>query len=178
MNAIPRPAVRAATANDAAQLAVIHVRSWQVAYRGLLPQEYLDRMDSSDRAERWRHALSSADWPKSGVLVVAPGREVLGFARFGPTRDQDADGSLVGEIKEIYLMPEAWGKGMGKRLMSNALARLASAGYNQVTLWVLATNHRARRFYASGGWIEDGALKRDDSQGFPIEDVRYRKQLA
>jgi hypothetical protein len=40
-----RAYVRDADPEDAEQIAIIHVHSWQAAYRGLLPQEYLDRLD-------------------------------------------------------------------------------------------------------------------------------------
>jgi hypothetical protein len=58
-----------------------------------------------------------------------------------------------------------------------ALARLISAGYSQATLWVLRGNVRARRFYEIGGWAADGATQCDDRLGFPMDEVRYRKQL-
>lgn len=176
MVAIPRPAVRAATVRDAEQVADIHVRSWQAAHAGLLPQDYLDSLRSA-RPTQWQDILGGTDWPKSGVLLVAPEKEVLGYAEFGPTRDTGEDKTVVGEIRDFYLVPEAWGQGVGRRLMTTALARLASAGYAQVTLWVLASNIRARGFYTRGGWIEDGA-RSDASQGFAIEEVRYRKQIA
>jgi len=51
--------------------------------------------------------------------------------------------------------------------MSSALTHLADAGYVQAALWVLDSNARARRFYAKGGWAEDGTVKQDDSYGFP-----------
>ena len=178
MTAVTRPAVRAATVRDAAEIAAIHVRSWQAAYKGLLPQDYLDELDVSARVEGWRRTLCATDWSRSGVMVVHPERELLGFAGFGPTRDNDDDGSAVAEIRSIYLLPEAWGKGFGKRLMCSALTRLASAGYTQATLWVLQANSRARRFYETGGWVNDGTVKCDDSQGFPMQEIRYRKQLS
>ena len=34
--------VREAQPRDAAEVAGVHVRSWQVAYRGLFPDDYLD----------------------------------------------------------------------------------------------------------------------------------------
>lgn len=34
-------------------VARVHVRSWQVAYRGLIPDGYLDRLCPEDRAVRY-----------------------------------------------------------------------------------------------------------------------------
>jgi ribosomal protein S18 acetylase RimI-like enzyme len=176
--AIPRPAVRAATFDDAADLAAVHVRSWQAAYKGLLPQDCLDELDRSFTTERWQRHLRAADWPKAGVVVAVPGPELVGFARFGPSRDEDDDCAAIGEIMSIYVAPEAWGQGLGRWLMTSALAKMSAAGYPQATLWVLDSNTRARRFYERGGWAEDGTAKRRESLGFPIRELRYRKQLA
>ena len=44
--------VRRATPEDAAGVAGVHVRSWQVAYRGLLPDDYLDGLRPEDRMAR------------------------------------------------------------------------------------------------------------------------------
>jgi hypothetical protein len=51
------------------------------------------------------------------------------------------------------------------------------AGFAEATLWVLDTNERARRFYAAGGWTLDEVTRQDDSHGFPIDEVRYRRSL-
>lgn len=178
MTAIPRPAVRVATVKDAAHIATVHIRSWQAAYRGLLPQDYLDGLDICERTERWQRRLCATDKQDFGVVVAVPGPDLLGFVGFGPTRDDDHASCSVGEIRQIYLLPEAWGKGLGQRLMSTALKRLASSGYGQATIWALATNERARRFHEKTGWIQDGMTKSEDVDGFPITQVRYRKQLG
>ncbi len=177
MAAIPRPSVRAATVHDAADLADVHARSWQAAYDGLLPRDCLEKFTTAYGAERWLKNLRASDWPSSGVVVAVPGPELVGFVGFGPARDEGEDSDLVGEIKAIYVIPEAWGKGMGKRLMASALGRLSAAGYAQALLWVLDGNARARRFYEKGGWKPDGATRGEDSRGFALREVRYRKDL-
>ena len=203
--------IRAARVGDAAQIAVVHVRSWQGAYRGLLPQAYLDGLDPAERVGRWERSLAEADVgcagvgagragdaertgdsgrtgdagragvedgaARTGVLVADAGGDLLGFASYSPSRDSDADPGRVGEIGAIYLLPSAWGKGIGKRLMEATLACLARAGFIQVTLWVLDSNVRARRFYEAGGWSADGGQKLDESRGFPITQVRYRRSF-
>jgi ribosomal protein S18 acetylase RimI-like enzyme len=170
--------IRAARVADASQIAVVHVRSWQGAYRGLLPQAYLDGLDPAERVGRWERSLAeAANDGGNGVLVADASGTLLGFAGYAPSRDGDADPARVGEIDAIYLLPSAWGKGLGRRLMGAALTRLAEAQFDRVTLWVLDSNVRARRFYEAGGWLADGARKIEESRGFPIAQVRYKRSL-
>lgn len=177
MGAQAEEQVRAAGPDDAEQIAAVHVRSWQAAYHGLLPQEYLDRLYPAGRLARWRRTLDETDQGTGGVIVAVTDGQVCGAAWFGPTRDTDTDPVRVGELIGIYLLPEAWGKGLGRKLLAAAVEHLAAAGYSQATLWVLDSNARARRFYAKAGWAEDGAVKQDDRLGFPITEVRYRRPL-
>ena len=170
--------IRAARVADAAQIAVVHVRSWQGAYRGLLPQAYLDGLDPAQRVGRWERSLAEGEAGHAGVLVADDGGALLGFASYSSSRDSDADPGWVGEIGAIYLLPSVWGNGVGRRLMDAALLCLAEAEFVQVTLWVLDSNVRARRFYAAGGWFADGTQKLDESRGFPIAQVRYRRSLT
>jgi ribosomal protein S18 acetylase RimI-like enzyme len=169
--------IRAARVTDASQIAVVHVRSWQGAYRGLLPQAYLDGLDPAQRVGRWERSLAEAEDRRNGVLVADASGTLLGFVGYSPSRDRDADPARVGEIEAIYLLPNAWGKGVGRLLMDAALGRLAEARFDRVTLWVLDSNVRARRFYEAGGWLADGARKIEDSRGFPVAQVRYKRSL-
>jgi GNAT superfamily N-acetyltransferase len=169
--------VRRAEPADAAAIAVVHVRSWQGAYRGLLPQEYLDGLDPADRTERWRRTLERNGWPAAGTLVAVSAGQVGGFAHVGPSRDSDADGSRVGEINAIYVLPEVWGAGLGRSLMTTTLSELAAGGYETAALWVLESNARDRRFYARAGWTADGSAKQEDIAGSPVTEVRYRRPL-
>ena len=169
--------IRPARMQDVREIAVVHVRSWQAAYQGLLPQAYLDGLDPGQRIGQWERALSTANWSDGGTLVADAGGPLSGFVSYGPARDDDADSRRAGEIYAIYLMPAAWDQGIGRQLMTAALGRLGEAGFDQVTLWVLDTNTRARRFYEAGGWHADGAAKRDDSFGVPMTEVRYRTSV-
>lgn len=169
--------IRAATPSDAEQIASVHVRSWQAAYRGLLPQDYLDQLDPAGRLPRWRRTLREIDPARDGVIVAVRNGRICGATWFGPTRDTDTDPAEVGELIGIYLLHEAWGKGLGRTLMTAVVEQLTASGYTQATLWVLESNARARRFYGKAGWAEDGAVKQDDRLGFSITEVRYRRQL-
>ncbi len=169
--------IRPAVVEDAAQIAEVHVRSWQGAYRGLIPQDYLDGLDPARWAEWRTRKIRQVDWARGGCLVAAAATGLVGFADFGPTRDADQDSALIGEVMAIYVAPDAWGAGCGRELMTTALGHLAHAGYRQVTLWVLDTNARARRFYELAGFEPDGADKVDDRGAFQLREVRYRRAL-
>ena len=169
--------IRPAEVSDAERIGLIHVRSWQSAYQGLISQDYLDGLDPAERSGRWRRTLETIDRSRAGILVASSGTQVVGFAGYGPSRDADADPGRTGLLATIYLLPEAWGTGTGRELMAAAVQGLTALGYAEATLWVLDSNDRARRFYAKAGWAEDGAVQVDDSLGLTLTEVRYRRAL-
>jgi len=170
--------IREAVAADIPQMALMHVRSWQAAYHGMIPQDYLDSLDPADRADRWTRIMRDLDPARGGVLVAEGNGGLCGLACFGPTGDEDAESDQVGEVKAIYLAPAVWGQGYGRALMATCLGRLAGAGFSQATLWVLDANTRARRFYDAAGFRTDGAVKIDDRGTFQLRELRYRRRLA
>ena len=164
--------VRRAVPEDASAIAQIHVRSWQVAYRGVMPDEVLEGLSVVQREQFWRGAAAME--PEAGaVFVAASGADVLGFCAFAtPSRDADAG---VAEIGAIYVDPPAWRSGVGRALMEAALTELRRNGWRSVTLWVLAKNRRAREFYARFGFEPDGAEMREDRSR--QNEVRLRASL-
>jgi len=173
--------VRPAGPGDAPGIATVHVRSWQAAYRGLLPQDFLDGMVvSAERADRWRQIVG-ADAAAGRVTFVATSDAgdadtVLGFAHMAPARDGDAD-ATTGELIAIYALPDAFGTGVGRALMRAGLDWLTAAGYTQASLWVLEGNARAIRFYEAAGWRDDGTGKTDELAGVTVIERRYRRAL-
>lgn len=173
----PAPFVRPAVAGDETGIGTIHVTSWQETYRGHMPQDFLDSLDAGQRIERWRERLPGVRQARGDVVVVESAGEIAGFAVFGPSRDADAEPEHTGEVGAIYLRPGSTGQGLGRLLMSAVVSGLISLGYADATLWVLDTNARARRFYELAGWTPDGTEMTDDSRGFAIREVRYRRSL-
>jgi GNAT superfamily N-acetyltransferase len=154
------------------------VRSWQAAYRGLLPDAYLDQLDVEARRVGWAQTIAETDWPRSGTLVATEANaNVVGFAHLGPTRDDDLDPAVVGELAAIYALPEVWGSGVGRRLMVAAVNVLRDAGFGDAILWVLEGNDRAQRFYEIGGWVLDGTAKDIVIADTSLAEVRYRLVL-
>ena len=144
----------------------------------MIPQDYLDRLDPADRLPLWRQLLAHPDRGRSDVLVAAGDDGICGFSSFGPTRDEDLDPDRVAEVRAIYLAPRSMGQGIGRALMTASIERLILLGFEQVALWVLDVNERARRFYEIAGFRPDGASKVDDRDELSLAELRYRRPLA
>lgn len=171
--------IRPAVSTDAAGIARVQVESWRSAYRGLIEQDYLDSLDVDQRRRRWERILAESVWPRCGTFVAEDDeRRLVGFGSIGPTRDDEDDPALVGQLAALYLVARVWGTGTGRALMLTCLAALGAAGYREATLWVLATNDRARRFYSAGGWRPDGARKQEDRGAVTLDEVRYRRPVS
>jgi len=169
--------IRRAVLSDALAIATVHIQSWQTAYRGIMPEDYLNRLAPSQRYDLWVEVLTTSNWPRSAALVAENSEGVVGFAHLRPTRDEDDDSSTVAEITSIYLLPSIWSAGVGRDLMRESLKAMGEAGYWYATLWVLEVNHRARRFYDAGGWSLDGSARHGTTAGALHRELRYRRPV-
>lgn len=164
--------IRLAAIDDAEPLARVHVRSWQVAYRGMIPDEILDSLDLDERSAGWRSTIAQGD---QVVLVAADITALQGFCSFGPARDESEDRKFVAEITSIYVDPDHWGRGVGGALCSSAIARAGERGFRGLVLWVLEANARARAFYERLGFERDPARGFTRSfGGVELAEICYR----
>lgn len=130
--------VRPATADDASEVAAVNVRSWQAAYRGLLPQGYLDGLDPAERARQYTFNRTGPEHP--ATLVAGDYGVICGFAITGPPHDSDQPDAR--ELWAFYVDPQRWGTGIGRLLMAASRDRLYQDGAREALLWVFAGNDR------------------------------------
>jgi hypothetical protein len=154
----PRPyAVRSPLPEDAPGLGHAHWLTWQEAYRGVMPDDYLERQTEDRMTAKWQVRLEM-DEPDGIVAVgVSPDGEVLGFASGGPTRDDDAP--VAWELYAVNIVGTAYGVGLGHDLVA------AVTGDRPNHLWVIVDNPRARAFYAKEGYVPDGVEKIHEASG-------------
>lgn len=179
--------IRREEPDDAEAIARVHVHGWQVGYAGIMPDEVLGRLNVRAWAQRRRDVgTADPDHPFTTLVTEADG-VIIGFATFGPYRNNQDRGDLdptYGEIVAIYVEPTHWGTGTGRALLAAARAGLADRGWTEYRLWVLADNVRARLFYERAGLAPDGAESvypvplsagRDP---FGLVELRYAARLA
>jgi ribosomal protein S18 acetylase RimI-like enzyme len=152
--------VRRALVEDAGGIARVSVRGWQSAYRGLVPDAYLDALDIEERRERWRERLDD------GVCAfVVEQHGIVGYCRVDPPS----------ELASLYVLPERRRGGIGSALLAAGLDELRARGAEAATLWVFTVNHAARSFYARFGFVPDGAEGVDGGTG--VDEIRLRAEL-
>lgn len=165
--------VDTATIGHAHAIGAVHVESWRAAYANLLPAEFLAALSVPVREANWRASIERS---RPEVLVAcstsAIDGEIDGFIAFGPSRDALAAATCA-EVEAIYLRPQAWAQGIGRELWLAALECLLRQGFRSVTLWVLADNQRAIRFYRAAGFETDaGSQKAMTLGGATLQEVR------
>jgi GNAT superfamily N-acetyltransferase len=171
--AVEKPLLRPAAPGDELAVARVHVRSWQLGYRGLLPDAYLDGLKPEERAQRY--TFGSADPGRPATLVALQQGTICGFATTAPARDADAQGQ--GELCALYVDPDCWGQGTGAILIAAARARLLAQGFRTAVLWVLDSNVRAYRFYSRDGWVADGSRRIETIWNVRVQELRYSRSL-
>jgi GNAT superfamily N-acetyltransferase len=179
---MPGMPIRHALPSDAASIAAVHVRSWQAAYRELLPAPYLDALDPAERAAAWRERLADPGGP---VVLVAEGAAGAGavdaFVAFRARRGEEAaepSATATAELSALYAAPEAWGRGVGRALLASAVEAMRAAGFREAGLWVFEDNARARAFYEAAGWNPDGEAVVEETGGRELRELRYRLSIS
>lgn len=181
MATLPNLVVRAAQRSDADAIAAVHVAAWRAAYRHVFSPEWLDSDEFADaRGAVWR-TWQVGPGQRVAVASLAKTAEslpiVTAFAWYGPERDRGRGNSGRGEIYAFYADPRVWGVGVADALIEHTDLRLRTEGFAAATLWVLADNPRARRFYERHGWQASGIEGDFEAHGTRALEVEYRKEL-
>jgi GNAT superfamily N-acetyltransferase len=168
------PVIRLSTVEDSDELAALHVAAWRAAYRGIIPDDHLDRLSVERNAERRRQRFAGPPLPGAELVAEVDGR-LAGFVGYGSPRDPVPDD--WGELWVINLHPEFWRQGIGSRLFRAAEDGLRDLGYRRGYLWVLEDNQRAIDFYCSRGWPPDGGTKLGVDFDPPLNELRCSAAL-
>lgn len=134
--------VRTATPSDARSMARVYVETWQVTYRGILPNAYLNAMTIEDS----ELSLGKEMAHPGIVSLVAESQTdgIMGFVTGGIRRQRDC--IYEGEIFTLYVLSGFQRRGIGFRLVTGLVERLNRLEVYSVMVQVLKENP-CRRFY-------------------------------
>ena len=146
--------LRAATSDDLVGLRDLERSASTAALGHVFPPQRFPYPDHRVLA-RWVIVL---DDPEVEVLVEELGGRLIGLTAY--------DGHW---LRHLAVDPRHWGTGLADRLLDTSLARIATRGATSAQLWVLADNHRARRFYERAGWLLGDEERTAEFPPHPIE---------
>jgi GNAT superfamily N-acetyltransferase len=158
-----------ATAADAETIAALHAASWRAAYRGIMPDDFLDRAVFDDRLNHWRARMKTA--PSTQVVLKAVDDGVVcGFA----CTYLDADETWGALLDNLHVAPASIGRGIGVKLLAETFDYVRRVRpKSRLHLWVFEANSRARRFYERHGGTAVEEKNVEVLPGISAPEVRY-----
>jgi GNAT superfamily N-acetyltransferase len=136
--------IEPAGVEDAADIAALHAESWRSAYRGLLPDAFLDGPVVVDRVQLWNARMAASDSHRRFVSKAVAGGDLVGFVCVL----LDAEPAWGALLDNLHVKPGRTGRGIGHRLFREAREWVTIAAPGQrMHLTVIEGNFKARRFY-------------------------------
>jgi len=159
--------IRRALSEDADDYAICSILCWQLAYKEIVPDEFLTNMllEKKQRAEKFRKSF--ADPRNIHSYCVLYDKKMIGFLIID---------ILNAEIWAIYLIEEFWGKGYGKEILDFVINELKRLQPKEIFLWVFEGNNKARQFYEKNNFHFDGTT-REREYGKSLVQLRYVLKL-
>lgn len=172
------PGVRAATADDVADIVRIQRRTWQVAYADMLGGEAVAQLDSTEVEQGWAAAVAH---PDTVVYLATEVGTVVGYCVAGPAPEDEmatadgslpADGSTVGLIGDLLVEPR-WGRrGHGGRLLVAAATELREGGIERAVVWVAESDSASLAFFRRAGFNPDNTVRTLDTGERTVREIR------
>lgn len=158
------------------QIAEVHVRACQQAYRGLLSDTYLDHLSIDRREEFWRDLLVCAN---AKVFVCEQAGGVTGFLSYRAAETDLGSVAKCVEITAFYVDPAHWRGGIGTNLWQTCRNHLQSAGCEEVSLWVVVSNQIGTNFYEKMGFeAEAGMVEAFELAGTSLLEQKFSIRLV
>lgn len=105
--------------DDRFAISKVYEESWKYAYRGIVPQDYLESIPEG----QWASNIEQADRKN---LVMFEDDKMIGTSSFGKSRVEEMNG--FGEIISLYFLLEYMRKGYGRLLLQAVAGELKKMG--------------------------------------------------
>ncbi|ETT85270.1 GNAT family N-acetyltransferase [Viridibacillus sp. FSL R5-0477] len=144
--------IRPATNEDIAGIAKVHVDSWRTTYKGIVKQDYLDKLTYSSREASWKRNIES----EQNLILVAVNEEeqIVGFISGSKTQEGEYP-TYDADLTAIYLFEHEQGKGIGKAMLKQLFAEFKKLNYKSSIVKVLEDNSSCRFYEAMGAKFID-----------------------
>lgn len=140
--------IRRAVPADALAIKNVHYKTYQVSYRGYVPNEYLDNLIiTDDLLQKTQKMLSHTE-----CYVVEEQNSLNAFAYIGELNE------YIFEINALYVLPEYQKLGVGSLLVNHICNIKKDMAYKKCLVWTMK-NGSSVKFYHKHGFQPTGNEK-------------------
>ena len=143
--------IRKAKPEDAEKIIDINIKVWKTTYKGLIPQEIIDKVQSKDEARIEKSKINIRE--KQNTIVAEVDGEIVGYQTFGQAHDKQFCNS--GEIYTSYILDDFQMLGLGRRMAIECMKELVNQGYTTLITKCLVGNP-SNEFHKSIGGLYIG----------------------
>src|SRR2546423_12855252 len=140
----PEIAVRDAQTEDAEACVRAYEAAWDAMAVPLVGRALADLAPLESRLESFRSGLEQSS-DDARILVAERDATIVGIAT------SVRDGASC-ELRGLYVVPDAWGAGVARRLLETALDAMRERGAAEAALWAVEAFGSARGFYECERW--------------------------
>ena len=159
--------VRKSRLSDLEQITLIHVKSWETAFKGLMPERYINNYTLEDRNAEWLSVLGSGS---ESLIVAEDNNKLVGFLSY-------SENVNFLNLSKLYLCPSMYGEGVGGLLMKQMENEALTASLDLIRLYVLDNNKSAINFYSKQGFEFGDGFESEEFEGETIIDLLMEKRL-
>lgn len=139
--------IREAKAGDEKKIADVIISTWKVAYRGIVPDDFLDVLTTEQHEKLFKKNISEKT---ETILVLENNAEkVVGMISGGVDRSREYDCEIVA----IYILPEYQKKGLGSCLFKEMITSHKRHNYKTMVIWTFKENKDSGFYEKLGGEI-------------------------
>ena len=129
---------------DCLALAKFITKTWNETYRGIVNDEFLDRLKTTE-SERGSRFIDNFDEKNNMQYIIKNDSEIIGFSKLFKCSDEKNI-----ELQSLYVLKKYQKKGLGKKLIQKAFEEAKKLGYRQIIIGCLENNN-ANEFYKKMG---------------------------
>ena len=159
--------IRIALYEDCRSLALLKRFVWETTYRGIYPNEKIDKYDVDLNENKFKDMIKKQS---QRLFVVLSDSKIIGYISYG--KIMRAFDKHTHDIGLLYLLKEYQGKGIGRQMFEFAKKELKNQGITEFIVSCNKYNIQAQQFYKKmGGQI----IKIDeDNKDKSIPQVKFQ----
>jgi GNAT superfamily N-acetyltransferase len=113
---------RLAVPADAPDMAEVHMRSWEAAYKNIISEEYIKEKNAT-RPALWKRIVTDENQYQ---CVILENGKTVGIMCVVPKPQEDDLSGEFAELEDIYLHPDYYRQGIGTQAMEFAYEKARS----------------------------------------------------